>query len=184
MSACPAAPGRVGGRDGGMRPRLGDGVGDGTGPGGSQAEHVCGVELFCGGRAVGCAGQCLDESKVPMYFPLLLGRGFGVHSRGSSLASKISLLAVKENLGLCRLFFGAGGGGASLSFLEIRQLSLAVGQWAGGAGLATLPPTSVSLSGCELVPKKPKIRGGLFTPQPLTPSLGAGASTVLWSLGF
>lgn len=116
----------------GCAPRLGDGVGDGAGPGGSQAEHVCGVELFCGGQAVGCAGQCLDESKVPMYFPLLLGRGFGVHSRGSSLASKISLMAVKENLGLCRLFFWRGGRGG-LAFLPGNP-SAFPGGWAVGRG--------------------------------------------------
>lgn len=132
VSACPAAPGRVGGRDDGMRPLARRWCGGWGRPGRIPGRTCFGAELFCGGRAVGCAGQCLDESKVPLHFPLLLGRGFGVHLWGSFLASKISLLAVKENLDLCRLFFGAGGGGG-LAFLPGNP-SAFPGGWAVGRG--------------------------------------------------
>lgn len=158
----------------GCAPGLGDGVGDGAVSGGSWAERVCGVELFCGCRALGCAGQCLQESKVPLKFTLLLGKRLWGPFLGVFPGLQNSLLVVKENLDLCPLLDGGGGGGVSLSFLEIRQLSLAVGQWAGGAGLATLPPTPVSLGCCEFVPKKPSIRGGLFTPPSLPPAVERG----------
>ena len=49
VSACPAAPGRMGSPSGGMRPQLGDGVGDGFVAGGSGAEQLPGVERFPGG---------------------------------------------------------------------------------------------------------------------------------------
>lgn len=49
------------------------------------------AELNCSVAAerCGCVGQYLQESKVPLDFPLLQGRGFGVDFWGSFLASKI-----------------------------------------------------------------------------------------------
>lgn len=101
-------------------------------------------------------------------FPFCWGEALGSSSGGLPWPPEF-FAGSKGKLGFVPAFFGRGWGGVSLSFLEIRQFSLAVGQWAGGGGLATLPPTSVSLSGCELVPKKPSIRGGLFTHTPSLP---------------
>lgn len=123
-------------------------MGDGAVPGGSPAELVCGVERLCGARALGCAGQCLDESNVPLNSPPFAGRDFRVHFWGFSWLPKFFARA-KGKLG----FVPALGGreeGIRLSFLEVGQLFLAVGQWAGGAGLATMP-SDLSFTGRLLV---------------------------------
>lgn len=114
-----------------MRPRAGPWSGGWGLLRRSQAELVCGVELLSGGPARGCAGQCLDESKVPLTSPLLRVEVLESTS-GIFLGLQNSSPAPKETW-ICARF-----GGFSLSFLEIGQLSLAVGQGAWGAGLATL----------------------------------------------
>ena len=115
----------------GCAPGLGDGVGDGAVSGGSWAERVCGVELFCGCRALGCAGQCLQESKVPLKFTLLLGKRLWGPILGVFPGLQNSLLVVKENLDLCPLLDGGGGG--CIAFLPGNP-SAFPGSWAVGWG--------------------------------------------------
>lgn len=131
---------RVGPRQGGWgagpagcAPGLGDGVGDGAVSGGSWAERVCGVELFCGCRALGCAGQCLQESKVPLKFTLLLGKRLWGPFLGVFPGLQNSLLVVKENLDLCPLL--DGGGGVVSRFPSWKSVSF---PWQLGSGLGEL----------------------------------------------
>lgn len=110
-------------------------MGDGAVPGGSPAELVFRVERLCGGRMLGCAGQCLGESNVPLNSPLLLGRVFWIYVWSLPWLPKFFARATGK-LGFVPAW---GAGRVLLFFLEVGQLSLAFGQWAGKSVLTMLP---------------------------------------------
>ena len=133
---------------------------------------------YSGGRGLGCARQCLHERKVQALSPLLLGSGFGVHFWGPPWSPEF-FARTKGKLGFVPVGRGCVWGGLA-SFLEIGQLSLAVGQWGRGSWVGDVAPRlQFRWAAVSWFLRNPVFVAG-YSHRPLpTPSPRAGASTFL-----